>query len=290
MTEAVDDPQPHVGGSTPTFHPSAELDPPRAGDNPRSGAIGQTPLATTVQRHLHHHMTVVTVLGPLSDHHGHDLFSLITACVEECPAAVLVDLTAVTDAPPVVLAAIAQAGARVPPGIPPVAVFACGAAPHHHMLLAPHVSVYETPAQAREATLDLHRSRPRTELTFDASIHAPARVRQLVTDTCDQLSLQHVRTDATLIMSELVTNVVQHTAKSGVAALTHRDPFLHLEVEDHEPRPPVTNAGHRNTRQDHGRGLAIIGLLGSRWGYRVGHDGGGKVVWASLPTRRPSAT
>jgi anti-sigma regulatory factor (Ser/Thr protein kinase) len=239
-------------------------------------------LPAVIRHHIHHHVTAVVVEDLLTEHQGGELHTLIMGCVGECPVAVLIDLTAVAEVSPAVLAAIAEAGAAVPPDTPPVAVFVCGVQTEGHDALAPHASVFDSPEQAHQAALTLHRTRPRTEFPFDASIDAPGQVRRLVADTCRRWSLDHVQADATLIMSELVSNVVRHTPGSGVAALTHRHPFLQLEVEDRDPTPPTT----RSTDPYHadGRGLAIIEALGARWGCRVGHDDLGKIVWASVPT------
>ena len=68
-----------------------------------------------------------------------------------------------------------------------------------------------------------------------------------------------------------------------------RGNFLHLRVGDGSrtpprmvPSPPDADPAH--PLLDHGRGLPIVALLNSGWGYALSDDAG-KVVWATLRLR-----
>jgi anti-sigma regulatory factor (Ser/Thr protein kinase) len=97
--------------------------------------------------------------------------------------------------------------------------------------------------------------------------------------------------DATLVVSELVTNVVRHVAPGR--ALTYGDlldvrrtvvtvvdlgPVVCIEVFDHDPTPPVVRTP--GLHDEGGRGLHLVAELGLRWGFDLTH--GGKVVWCQL--------
>lgn len=84
--------------------------------------------------------------------------------------------------------------------------------------------------------------------------------------------------DATIIVSELVTNSVNAGCEVVRVGLTiHRD-RLRLSVADDAPgRPRVEQAGPQDA---HGRGLAITAALSDTWG--MDREAGGKQVWAEL--------
>jgi anti-sigma regulatory factor (Ser/Thr protein kinase) len=92
--------------------------------------------------------------------------------------------------------------------------------------------------------------------------------------------------DAVLVVSELVTNAVQHTAagRGGEPVvwvkLLAQPPCLMCLVADPSRDLPLRRPA---TAQDSaGRGLHVIESCSSRWGWHL-LDEGGKVVWALLP-------
>ncbi|MEU1312940.1 ATP-binding protein [Streptomyces cinnamoneus] len=96
-----------------------------------------------------------------------------------------------------------------------------------------------------------------------------------------------------LIVSELVTNAVQHTRGQSptftVDVRLDRDEQLRIGVTDSHPclprRMPAT------VQQDHGRGLVIIRCLTVERGGRlsvVPTTDGGKTVWIRLPWTLPA--
>ncbi|MFJ6462822.1 ATP-binding protein [Streptomyces sp. NPDC091387] len=88
---------------------------------------------------------------------------------------------------------------------------------------------------------------------------------------------------AILIVSELVTNAVVHTASSRVVCelrcLDHR---LRIAVQDqgHQPGGPQLSRG---ADDEHGRGLLLVDAMCSAWGSRDTGGGSGRIVWAELP-------
>ncbi|MFB9677465.1 ATP-binding protein [Streptosporangium vulgare] len=108
--------------------------------------------------------------------------------------------------------------------------------------------------------------------------------------------------DARLVVSELVTNAVQHARLkvTGQAGASGDDPLilrllaygglLRVEVVDaglsvEEPRLRVDPAC---LLTENGRGLAIVGVLsGGNWGYRSHGREPGRTVWCELPANPP---
>lgn len=86
---------------------------------------------------------------------------------------------------------------------------------------------------------------------------------------------------AVLVVSELVSNAVQHAAETGEIELIMgvREGCLHVEVLDCDPSPPEEGAFGRY--DERGRGLRIVDRLSDRWGWEP-LDGNGKRVWCDL--------
>jgi anti-sigma regulatory factor (Ser/Thr protein kinase) len=84
---------------------------------------------------------------------------------------------------------------------------------------------------------------------------------------------------AELLVSEVVTNALLHTAQDVRLFLSADEQGLRVEVYDHSPRVPVVSAGHDRDAGT-GRGLALLELCADACG--VDPRPGGKVVWFRL--------
>ncbi|MFE7707486.1 ATP-binding protein [Streptomyces sp. NPDC057486] len=96
-----------------------------------------------------------------------------------------------------------------------------------------------------------------------------------------------------LIVSELVTNAVQHTFGQSptftVDLRLEREEQLHLGVTDSHPRRPRRPPAA--VQQDNGRGMVIIRCLVKECGGRLRvtpTSEGGKTVWIALPWTVPA--
>ncbi|MCD9899208.1 ATP-binding protein [Streptomyces sp. MT29] len=88
---------------------------------------------------------------------------------------------------------------------------------------------------------------------------------------------------AVLIVSELVTNAVVHTASTRVVCeLRCLGRRLRIAVQDqgHQPGGPRLR---RCSDDEHGRGLLLVDTLSSAWGSHDAGDHSGRIVWAELP-------
>ncbi|SOB88970.1 Histidine kinase-like ATPase domain-containing protein [Streptomyces sp. 1331.2] len=99
----------------------------------------------------------------------------------------------------------------------------------------------------------------------------------------------HTREAVLLVISELVTNAVEHSNSAYITAWLRRtaDRLL-VEVRD-QGRTSVVPRLHRATpEEDHGRGLALVADHSQDWGVRLGTDGSCS-VWAAVPLSGRSA-
>ncbi|MEB8337007.1 SpoIIE family protein phosphatase [Streptomyces endophyticus] len=102
--------------------------------------------------------------------------------------------------------------------------------------------------------------------------------------------------DATVVLSELVTNAVVH-AGTGVDLLCRLEDAapdggatagLVVEVTDRHPARAVRNdrAFRSPETPEYGRGLQLVASLAELWGITYGH--GTKTVWARIPADAPT--
>ncbi|MFI9616182.1 ATP-binding protein [Streptomyces sp. NPDC052023] len=126
---------------------------------------------------------------------------------------------------------------------------------------------------------------------FELAAHpgSPAQARRLTRirltgwavceDTCDT---------AALVVSELVTNAILHTASDVVVCELHDGADLvRIAVRDQgcaagDPHPSAARA-----EEEHGRGLLLVDALAHAWGAH--EHGPGLLVWAELPRRADAA-
>ncbi len=84
-----------------------------------------------------------------------------------------------------------------------------------------------------------------------------------------------------LLVSELVTNAVLHTAVDRPIALRLglTAGHVHIEVDDADPHQPVLRSARPD--DDSGRGLLIVDSVAERWGWHP-VAGQGKRVWCDV--------
>ncbi|MDL5160559.1 ATP-binding protein [Actinomycetospora termitidis] len=119
---------------------------------------------------------------------------------------------------------------------------------------------------------------------FTVDPHAPGLARAKVRDTCDRWGVgDQVREAAEIVVTELVTNSVEHATSASVVSVERRDTTLLMTVRDY-------GVGHRipeapswvapPTSSPRGRGLAMVAAVSREWGIRRHPDG--TTIWAEM--------
>lgn len=112
--------------------------------------------------------------------------------------------------------------------------------------------------------------------------------REFATNTLTAWGLHDLVDDATVIISELVTNAVRHGLPPYAAAagdmpikltIVRQDRFLLCIVSDPSDRDPKVRPA--DDVCENGRGLHVIEALSRVWGWTP-LPGAGKAVWAAL--------
>ncbi|GHD53562.1 ATPase [Streptomyces mirabilis] len=92
-------------------------------------------------------------------------------------------------------------------------------------------------------------------------------------DTCDT---------AVLVVSELVTNAIVHSASARVVCELHdRDDLVRIAVRDEGCAPDEPHPSPQRPEEEHGRGLLLVAAVCRSWGAQ--DTAPGLLVWADLP-------
>jgi anti-sigma regulatory factor (Ser/Thr protein kinase) len=120
---------------------------------------------------------------------------------------------------------------------------------------------------------------------------AATRARHFVSETLAQWRCDGVISDAELLVSELVTNVVLHARTAATVTITREEGGVRVSVCDGSTTPPrVRNLGSGAVT---GRGMLLVDRIARRWGVEPAANG--KCVWFELdatgapaPSRGPA--
>ena len=118
----------------------------------------------------------------------------------------------------------------------------------------------------------------RYEVTLPADVTSPRRARAIVASQCAAWGFAGVSDDAAVIVSELVSNSVQHAGTLIHLTLVAFPDVLRLEVSDQSTRPLRHET--QSALAEGGRGLMLVDALAGHYGV-VGRPDG-KTVWAEL--------
>jgi hypothetical protein len=201
-------------------------------------------------------------------------------CLAEQPRALLVDLSAMwVDEPPAlsVFTVVLRQAARWP-GTP---VLLCGPHPGTRELLSTTAG-HRLPLHPNvEAALAHLHDRRRTVPSISEDLlpvsGSTRHARDVATEACVRWDLPGLVAPASLIVTELVANVVDHAHTMMTLRLSLRQRYLNVAVRDGSPNPPALGTPPRTGG---GRGLILVDELADRWGHLP--STGGKVVWAAL--------
>ncbi|GAB3937209.1 ATP-binding protein [Micromonospora vulcania] len=226
-------------------------------------------------------VAVVRLTGPLDLATMRSVHHALDGALANEPEALVVDLGGVTVRDRLALSVFA-ATARRAEEWPAVPVLLCAPPPGAARWLA-EASAYRVVPVSRdcaEATrLAGAATAPRLRARLEPVAEACRRARELVVDACARWNLPDAAGPASVVLSELVGNVVRHAGTPMQVTVTLRRPYLHLAVVDGS-RAAARVAGPDPSAEG-GRGLLLVRELAQRWGSVPA--GRGKAVWAMLP-------
>jgi anti-anti-sigma factor len=228
---------------------------------------------------------VIAVAGTLDLPSTPLLRTALLKCLADQPGALLVDLSGMELRDPTALAlfsAVAAQAARWP-GTP---VLLCAPSPQTRDLLERRrygrLPLHPSVAEALRAVDTGGAALPAISDQLLPVAGAARHARDLATGACLTWNLPELVGPVCLVVSELVSNAVEHAGTMMNLQVARRDRYVHVAVRDGsraEPRldPPTDPTAPK------GRGLMVVESLTVHWGSLPSHDG--KVVWAVLAAR-----
>lgn len=119
---------------------------------------------------------------------------------------------------------------------------------------------------------------PDAELRFGPDATNVRLARAAADDLVKERFDEQSRTDISIVVSELVTNVIRHTGQGGSMRLWLNGQGVRVEVADDVP---MLSPASTTVNEHGGRGLALVAKLSMSWGVDIHPDG--KTVWAVCP-------
>ncbi|WBB68907.1 ATP-binding protein [Micromonospora sp. WMMD812] len=226
-------------------------------------------------------VTVVRLAGPLDLETMRSVHEALAGCLAAQPHALVVDLGDVIVRDRLALSVFAAAARRAEEW-PAVPVVLSDPPPVAARWLAESTACRRVPVgrNCAEATrVAGAAAAPRLWTRLEPVAEACRRARDLVADACARWNLPEALGPASVVLTELVGNVVRHAGTPMQVTLTLRRPYLHVAVVDGSRA--AARPGSPDLRDEGGRGLLLVRELAQRWG--TVPAGEGKAVWALLP-------
>lgn len=239
-------------------------------------------------------VTLMTVVGAWGAALAREVTLALSKCLGDHPEALIVDLGALAD--PRTESAATWIGAQraaaaldpplqlalcVPPGVPLAGRLL-------RLSSREHLPVYARVRQARVAIAGRLPDGDRMSVTLAPEPEAPSIARNLVGDACRQWGLAELLHPARSVMSELVTNAVEHAGTELTVVVTRRGSGLQVAVADgFAEHPRIIKQRHPRRGEpldERGRGLQMVVATATAWGSLPTPIG--KVVWATLQPAR----
>jgi hypothetical protein len=119
------------------------------------------------------------------------------------------------------------------------------------------------------------------------TVHAPRVSRRIMRELLPLWGATCLREDAELLVSELVSNAVEHVGGEASFQLevAFAGRWLRVSLADGSSLSPVVR--ELSTSRIRGRGMQMIVALADRWGVDDHH--GGKMVWFELGLEAPAS-
>ena len=130
----------------------------------------------------------------------------------------------------------------------------------------------ESSALDEDAQSDVDESVALLHMALELDPRSVGRARIAVAQRLGRHQLRALCDDAVQVVSELVTNAIQHgTGHTVTLTLREADRTLHIDVAGSSDGCPALRAAPAGAED--GRGLWIVDRLATRWGSRSEEDG-----------------
>lgn len=226
-------------------------------------------------------VTVVRLSGTLDMRTMRPVYDVLHRCLTAQPDALIVDLAQLT-VPDRLALSVFAATARQAADWPAVPMVLCAPPPETATWLSESTACRVVPVRRdyAEATREISGSAaPRLRVRLQPVADACRRAREMAREACGRWNVPELVGPTSLVLSELVGNVVRHAGTPMQVTLTLRRPYLHVAVADGSRA--AARPGDPRADAEGGRGLLLVRELTQRWGTSPAGDG--KVVWAMLP-------
>jgi anti-sigma regulatory factor (Ser/Thr protein kinase)/ABC-type transporter Mla MlaB component len=256
----------------------------RATDAPHDEGAGDRGAVVTDESSSPPRPVVLALTGPLSEITAHRLVGEVSGLLRE-HGDVIVDVSGVQLTHSGAVYAFAEAASRAGEW-PAVRLAVAGPNPTMAALLVSSRVAERVPVHPDVATAAAHLDE-RPELVrswwhFDVDARAPGQARGHVRRVCGRWTVdEEAREAAEIVVTELVTNAVEHAASASVVEAERRAHSFRLTVRDFDVAP-LPAAHLPDPTSPRGRGLAMVAAVAGAWGVDAHRDG--KTVWAELTT------
>lgn len=254
------------------------------------GARSPKPGQITVERDIDADIHTLTVRGLWNPRLWSATSAVLRKCFAEHPTGLIVDLSALQDEGAASVATWMTAQRVAAQMTPPVQLALCVppaltlADRLQRLGARKYLPVYATVRQARVALQSRMPLTDRLQLTLPPEPDSPALARALIGDACLAWQMPHLLHPCRLVMSELVTNAVEHVGSQITVTVTRRGVGLHLAVADTGPALPRLIAlippREDEPLNERGRGLRMVDAVATIWGCEP--TATGKIVWATV--------
>lgn len=118
------------------------------------------------------------------------------------------------------------------------------------------------------------------KVTLEPTTASSRRARLAVSQWLRGIGHPEVTEDASLVVAELVANAVKHGGARIELDLTAQHNLIRIAVFDSDNTAQDLAPLQPNPSRQHGRGLAMVEHLATRWGRDAATDG--KIVWVEI--------
>ncbi|SEF21013.1 hypothetical protein SAMN05421837_101670 [Amycolatopsis pretoriensis] len=233
-------------------------------------------------------VTTALVTGVLDIESYPDLRDGLLKIAAEAPDGLIADIDALAIREPTLATVFSLVAMRIGdwPAIPFTVV--TGRTEHRAMFRGMAVDRFVPLHETREIAETRLSAPPRRRAAqlLARSANASGLARDFVRRVCAEWAVPDLADDALLVVTELVENVIRHTASTPRVRLELRQSLLSVAVTDDDPRRAVLL--ERLSPLEPGLGLRMVAQVARVWGCSRSWSGG-KVVWAVL-TRRTAGS